>query len=188
MSIGPTNASGDVADNADRGIAPPGFRLPAATRLGVVRLQIANLARSLAYYERVLGFRTLRRTERASRSLGTVEVKRRSSSCTNDLAPTRIRGADSWGSFTSRYSSPTARLSDASSPTCRRSGRMPGMSDHLVSEALYLTDPDGLGIEVYADRPRSQWTYDGRELRCRRFRSTCRTSWLPAGHALDGHA
>ena len=30
---------------------------------------------------------------------------------------------------------------------------MPGMSDHLVSEALYLTDPDGLGIEVYADRP-----------------------------------
>ena len=57
-----TNASGE-SQNADRGIAPPGFRLPAATRLGVVRLQIANLTRSLAYYERVLGFRTLRRTE-----------------------------------------------------------------------------------------------------------------------------
>lgn len=35
-----------------------------------------------------------------------------------------------------------------------------GMSDHRVSEAIYLNDPDGLGIEVYADRPRSRWTYD----------------------------
>ena len=39
-----------------------------------------------------------------------------------------------------------------------------GMSDHLVSEAIYLTDPDGLGIEVYADRPRSQWRYRGPQL------------------------
>jgi catechol 2,3-dioxygenase len=38
------------------------------------------------------------------------------------------------------------------------------MSDHLVSEALYLWDPDGLGIEVYADRPRSAWKYHDREL------------------------
>jgi catechol 2,3-dioxygenase len=36
-----------------------------------------------------------------------------------------------------------------------------GMADHLVSEALYLTDPDGLGIEVYADRPRSTWKFRG---------------------------
>ena len=39
-----------------------------------------------------------------------------------------------------------------------------GAADHLVSEALYLTDPDGLGIEVYADRPRSTWRANGREL------------------------
>jgi catechol 2,3-dioxygenase len=39
-----------------------------------------------------------------------------------------------------------------------------GASDHRVSEALYLSDPDGLGIEVYADRPREQWTRRGREL------------------------
>jgi catechol 2,3-dioxygenase len=39
-----------------------------------------------------------------------------------------------------------------------------GMSDHLVSEALYLTDPDGLGIEVYADRPRTQWKHEQRQL------------------------
>jgi catechol 2,3-dioxygenase len=37
------------------------------------------------------------------------------------------------------------------------SGEHPGMADHLVSEAIYLTDPDGLGIEVYVDRPRETW-------------------------------
>ena len=39
-----------------------------------------------------------------------------------------------------------------------------GMSDHLVSEAIYLTDPDGLGIEVYADRPRNSWRMQGRSI------------------------
>jgi catechol 2,3-dioxygenase len=39
-----------------------------------------------------------------------------------------------------------------------------GMSDHLVSEALYLSDPDGLGIEIYSDRPRDSWTKRGDEL------------------------
>ena len=38
------------------------------------------------------------------------------------------------------------------------------MSDHFVSEAIYLTDPDGLGIEVYADRPRDAWRYDEGQL------------------------
>ena len=43
-------------------------------------------------------------------------------------------------------------------------GAAAGMSDHFVSEAIYLTDPDGLGIEVYADRPRSEWRHEGGEL------------------------
>ena len=43
-------------------------------------------------------------------------------------------------------------------------GARVGSADHLVSEAFYLSDPDGLGIEVYADRPRSAWRRRGREL------------------------
>lgn len=39
-----------------------------------------------------------------------------------------------------------------------------GAADHLVSEAIYLTDPDGLGIEVYSDRPRDEWQVRGQEL------------------------
>lgn len=40
-----------------------------------------------------------------------------------------------------------------------------GASDHLVSEAIYLADPEGNGIEVYVDRPRSAWTHDGKSVR-----------------------
>jgi catechol 2,3-dioxygenase len=40
-----------------------------------------------------------------------------------------------------------------------------GMADHLVSEAFYRSDPEGNGIEIYRDRPRSEWTYDGDKVR-----------------------
>jgi len=40
-----------------------------------------------------------------------------------------------------------------------------GFADHLVSEAIYLADPEGNGIEVYRDRPREEWIYDGGSLR-----------------------
>jgi catechol 2,3-dioxygenase len=43
-------------------------------------------------------------------------------------------------------------------------GVQAGMSDHFVSEAIYLQDPDGLGIEVYADRPRGEWRQDQGQL------------------------
>ena len=46
----------------------------------------------------------------------------------------------------------------------REIGAYAGMSDHFVSEAVYLTDPDGLGIEVYADRPRASWKTQDRQL------------------------
>ncbi len=47
----------------DYGIAPPGYRLPDATRIGAVRLQVADVARSLAWYQRVTGLALLDRTE-----------------------------------------------------------------------------------------------------------------------------
>ncbi len=44
-------------------------------------------------------------------------------------------------------------------------GRLQGAADHLVSEALYLSDPEGNGIEIYRDRPRHEWIHDGNEIR-----------------------
>jgi catechol 2,3-dioxygenase len=77
-----------------------------------------------------------------------------------------------------------------------RIGLHAGMSDHFVSEAVYIDDPDGLGIEVYADRPRSAWKHENRQLTMTTlplnaqalFEAAGRAPWegLPAGTVI-GH-
>ena len=144
------------------GTPPAGYRLPAETRLGRVALQVADLERSVAYYTTVLGFRVLERTASTAilgaadgvpllelRELaGAQPVTRRARLGLYHFAillPDRA----SLGRFVSHLD---------------RLGAYAGASDHLVSEALYLADPDGLGIEVYADRPRASWVVRGGEI------------------------
>lgn len=145
------------------GIAPPGHRLPEATHLGRVRLQVSDLARSLAFYRDFLGFRVVR-AEPGVAALAAngddrvlVELHERPGA-----TPVPRRGRLGLYHF-------AILLPDR--PSLARflrhlgeQGARAGMSDHLVSEAIYLEDPDGLGIEVYADRPRAAWHHDGREL------------------------
>ena len=51
-----------------------------------------------------------------------------------------------------------------------------GQADHLVSEALYISDPDGNGLEIYRDRPRSEWNWDGATVRMASDPSICALS------------
>ena len=153
-----------TTDSSAYGIAPPGFRLPAETRIGTVRLQVSDLARSLAYYERVLGFRTLTRSGGVA-TLGPVDgdtpiLELREKPGVNPV-PKRGR----LGLFHFAILLPDRAALGRFLTHLGEIGAYAGMSDHLVSEALYLTDPDGLGIEVYADRPRRDWTYEGREIK-----------------------
>lgn len=143
------------------GMAPPGFRLPAATRIGRVRLQVSDLPRSIEYYSAVLG---LKATE--SGQGNAVLAPRGGGEAILELMerrgarPVPRRGLLGLYHF-------AVLLPDR--PSLGRFiahlfeiGERAGMSDHIVSEAVYLADPDGLGIEVYSDRPRSDWkTIDG---------------------------
>ncbi len=145
------------------GMRPSGYRLPEETRLGPVRLQISDLNRSLEYYERVMGFRvTDKKNDRATlaaRGDDTVliELVERKGA---RAVPRRGRlGLYHYAILLPNRASLGKFLVHLS-----ELGVYAGMSDHLVSEALYLTDPDGLGIEVYADRPRNQWKYEQRQL------------------------
>jgi catechol 2,3-dioxygenase len=147
----------------DYGIAPPGFRLPDATRLGRVRLQVASLERSLPFYEEVLGFRTLHRDGDVA-VLGAhrddtplVELHAR-----DGVHPVPRRGL--LGLYHVAILLPDRASLGRFVAHLGTLGARAGMSDHLVSEAVYLQDPDNLGIEVYADRPRAAWRHEGREL------------------------
>jgi catechol 2,3-dioxygenase len=145
------------------GIAPPAFRLPAETHVGRVRLQVADLARSLAYYERVIGFRVLHR-EAGVATLAAhgddrplVELHERAGA-----QPVPQRGR--LGLYHFAILLPDRASLGRFIAHLGEIGAYAGMSDHFVSEAVYLTDPDGLGIEVYADRPRDAWKYQGGQL------------------------
>ncbi|HEV2130991.1 MAG TPA: VOC family protein [Longimicrobiaceae bacterium] len=145
------------------GIPPHGYRLPAATRLGRVRLQVAELARSLDYYQQVLGFRVLSRTHEEA-TLGAhgddaplVELHEHPGA-----APVPQRGR--LGLYHFAILLPERAALGRFVAHLGQIGERAGASDHLVSEALYLRDPDGLGIEVYADRPRSSWRHQERQL------------------------
>ena len=145
-------------------IAPPGYRLPAAARVGRVRLQVAELGRSLAFYEGVLGLRLIERAAghatlgaHADGAVPLVELHERAGA-----RPVPRRGR--LGLYHFAILLPDRAALGRFIAHLAAVGAYAGMSDHAVSEALYLTDPDGLGIEVYADRPRAAWRANGREL------------------------
>jgi catechol 2,3-dioxygenase len=155
--------SDEVGDTESHGIAPSGFRLPATTRPGVVRLQVSDLVRSLAYYDRVLGLRELGR-DGGGVTLGPpdggdpiVELHE-----LPGARPVPRRGR--LGLYHYAILVPDRATLGRFVAHLAEIGASAGMSDHLVSEAIYLSDPDGLGIEVYADRPRDTWRYEGRQI------------------------
>ncbi len=142
---------------------PPGYRLPEEIRLGPVRLQTADLARSIAYYERVVGLRVLTR-KHGEATLGgsddpTPLIRLRA---LPGAVPVPRRGR--LGLYHFAILLPDRAALGRFAGHLASIGEYAGMADHLVSEALYLTDPDGLGIEVYADRPRSTWRVHGGKL------------------------
>ena len=145
-----------------------GARLPGSTHVGRVRLAVADLDRSAEFYRRVLGLRLLddlgtdgradRRTlGPAGPGVPLVELREEPGA-----APVPRRGR--LGLFHFAILLPDRPAFGRFLRHLGELGVRPGASDHLVSEALYLNDPDGLGIEVYADRPRSQWRERNGEL------------------------
>jgi catechol 2,3-dioxygenase len=145
------------------GIAPPGYRLPQNLRLGAVRLQVADLERSLAYYAGVLGFRVAEQAEgRATLAAHGDDAPLIHLHERPGAAPVPPRGR--LGLYHFAILLPDRAALGRFVAHLASVGERAGASDHLVSEALYLQDPDGLGIEVYADRPRSAWTHRQRQL------------------------
>ena len=154
-----------TADNhLPYGISPDGYRLPASTRVGRVTIQVADLDRSVAYYEETIGLTTVSRSaesaELAPANGAPVLVELHSRP---GARPAHRRGT--FGLFHFAILLPDRPALGRFLRHALELRAVSGLSDHAVSEAIYLYDPDGLGIEVYADRPRTSWRVGaGREL------------------------
>ena len=124
-------------------------------RLGPVTLQVADLARSLAFYEGLLGLRVLTKTP-GEASLGGADGASLVTLREHPGArPVSRRGR--LGLYHAALLLPDRAALGGFLRYVGAAGVHLGMADHLFSEALYFTDPDGLGLEVYADRPRETW-------------------------------
>lgn len=133
--------------------APANAELPASTTVGVVHLTVADLERSLDYYRRAIGLAVLHR-DGASASLGVGEREL--------LFLVEEPGAQPAVGHTGLYhfAMLLPRRVDLArwlAHAARDQVALVGLSDHFVSEALYLSDPDEHGIEIYWDRPREVW-------------------------------
>ena len=137
--------------------------LPADTRIGSVRLHVADLERQVGFYTSMLGLRLLRE-DGGSASLGAGEA------AVPLLWLDEVPGAPpphprSTGLFHMAFLLPgRSDLGAAVLGLSERGWGFDGFADHAVSEAVYLADPEGNGIELYADRPREQWRRVGSEL------------------------
>jgi len=136
--------------------------LPADAHIGSVSLTVADLDRSVSFYRDVLGFQALSRT-------GATALLSPNSDCVlielherRDAVPKPRRSA---GLFHFAILVPSrAALGRSLRRLADQQWPLSGVADHLVSEALYLDDPDGLGIEIYRDRPRDTWRTANGEL------------------------
>jgi catechol 2,3-dioxygenase len=124
-------------------------------KISAVRLAVADLARSVAFYGRVLGLALVSR-ERGTAILGASE--QHPALVLEELTEPTVASPHDTGLFHVAWLHPTRSALAATVRRVAESGwPLGGASDHGVSEALYLSDPDGLGIEIYADRPRERW-------------------------------
>jgi catechol 2,3-dioxygenase len=137
--------------------------IPPDTHIGKVRLRVADVDDLTTFYERVIGLRAVERIGVLVR-LGPEGGEPLIELVAAPGAPPAP--SFSTGLFHLAILVPDRlELARSLQRVAGAGWRLTGASDHLVSEALYLQDPEGNGIEIYRDRPRDQWGHDGDELR-----------------------
>ena len=147
------------------------YAAPAGTRIGHVHLRVADLDRAIAFYEGVLGFSVQARLGDQAAFLGAALTGEEGIGGGDGTVYHHHIGLNTWGSrggtppppgHTGLYHTAIlypdrAALATAVRRVIEAGVTLTGATDHGISEAIYLDDPDGNGVELYRDRHADQW-------------------------------
>ena len=136
--------------------------IPAGTRIGHVHLKVADLERALGFYRDVLGFQVKQRYGDQAVFIAADDYHHHIGLNTWESKGGQPPAPGTTGLFHTAILYPTrSALADALHRVLSAGIQLDGASDHGVSQALYLRDPDQNGVELYWDRPESEWPRDG---------------------------
>jgi catechol 2,3-dioxygenase len=134
---------------------------PAATRIGHVHLRVADLDRAIAFYSGVLGFAVQQRYGTQAAFLGAGGYHHHIGLNTWESAGGTPPPPGHTGLYHTAFLFPDrASLGAAIKRVVEAGFALTGAADHGVSEAVYLDDPDGNGVELYRDRAEADWPRD----------------------------
>ena len=136
--------------------------IAAGTRIGHVHLKVADLDRALGFYRDVLGFQVKQRYGDQAVFIAAGDYHHHIGLNTWESKGGQPPAPGTTGLFHTAILYPTrAALADALHRVLSAGIQLDGASDHGVSEALYLRDPDQNGVELYWDRPEAEWPRSG---------------------------
>jgi len=145
------------------------FKIDPTTRIGYVSLNVSDIQTSLEFYQSILGFRQIQKKSSADRvylssgqtqsSFPMLELVQTSQTDSN-LASSRRAGLYHFAILLPERKN----LSDVLLYLSEKQDKIhfDGLADHLVSESIYIRDPDLIGIEIYSDRPQSGWKWNSK--------------------------
>jgi catechol 2,3-dioxygenase len=140
---------------------PNDRRVHPEVRVGHVHLRVSDLDRAIAFYRDVLGFEVMQRMGTGAAFLGAGGYHHHVGLNTWDSEGGDRPGPGTTGLYHVAFLYPTRRSLAEAVRRVLDAGVIPeGAADHGVSEAIYLRDPDGNGVELYRDRPRAAWPRD----------------------------
>jgi catechol 2,3-dioxygenase len=136
----------------------PSYTIPAGVDVGHVHLKVADLERALCFYCGVLGFEITQRYGAQAAFVSAGGYHHHVGLNTWESGGGKPPAPGTTGLYHAALRYPTRRALGAAVERVIAAGvRLTGAADHGVSEAVYLNDPDGNGLELYWDRPREEW-------------------------------